>query len=230
MATLLKSKENNVNEEHPFTLIPKLLKQFYNLGWVTGTGGGISIKYGDEIYLAPSGVQKELVEGNDLFIQDIDENFIHMPSHGSKKLKMTQCQPLFMNAYKMRGSGAVIHTHSSNAVLATLLYTGSEFKITHQEMIKGIRKGSTSDSYRYDELLIVPIIENTPFEKDLKDSMADAMLKYPETNAVLVRRHGVYVWGESWESAKIMCETYDYLFDMACKMKLHGLDPTSVPE
>jgi hypothetical protein len=35
-----------LDPEHPRLLIPKLCKQFYRLGWVTGTGGGISIKYG----------------------------------------------------------------------------------------------------------------------------------------------------------------------------------------
>ena len=37
-------------------------------------------------------------------------------------------------------AGAVIHTHSKQAVMATLLYPGTEFRITHQEMIKGIKK------------------------------------------------------------------------------------------
>jgi len=32
--------------EHPRNLIPELCRQFYHLDWVTGTGGGISIKYG----------------------------------------------------------------------------------------------------------------------------------------------------------------------------------------
>lgn len=30
--------------EHPRNLIPSLCRQFYHLGWVTGTGGGMSIK------------------------------------------------------------------------------------------------------------------------------------------------------------------------------------------
>ena len=35
------------NGEHdPATLIPELCKQFYHLGWVTGTGGGMSIRCG----------------------------------------------------------------------------------------------------------------------------------------------------------------------------------------
>lgn len=29
---------------HPANLIPELCRQFYHLGWVTGTGGGISIR------------------------------------------------------------------------------------------------------------------------------------------------------------------------------------------
>lgn len=59
-------------------------------------------------------------------------------------------------------------------------------------------------SYRYDDMLVVPIIENTPEEKDLKERMARAMNDYPDSCAVLVRRHGVYVWGETWEKAKTM--------------------------
>lgn len=59
-------------------------------------------------------------------------------------------------------------------------------------------------SCRYDDILVVPIIENTPEEKDLKERMARAMNEYPDSCAVLVRRHGVYVWGETWEKAKTM--------------------------
>ena len=36
--------EDFQDPEHPLNLIPELCKQFYTLGWVTGTGGGISIK------------------------------------------------------------------------------------------------------------------------------------------------------------------------------------------
>ncbi|XP_008293767.1 methylthioribulose-1-phosphate dehydratase-like, partial [Stegastes partitus] len=83
--------------------------------------------------------------------------------------------------------------------------------------------------HRYDDCLVVPIVENTPEEKDLKDRMARAMEEYPDSCAVLVRRHGVYVWGESWEKAKTMCECYDYLFDIAVQMKQCGLDPSALP-
>ncbi|CAH0383844.1 unnamed protein product [Bemisia tabaci] len=217
-----------MHAESPVVLIPELCKQFYNLGWVTGTGGGISIKEGDHIYIAPSGVQKERMQPNDLFCQDIHGNDIKLPP-AEKKLKKSQCTPLFMNAYRDRNAGAVIHTHSKAAVMVTLLYPGPVFRITHQEMIKGIRNEAKNCYYRYDEELVVPIIENTPFEEDLKDSMAQAMKQYPETTAVLVRRHGVYVWGDTWKQAKTQCECYDYLFEIAVQMKSFGIEPHEPP-
>ena len=57
---------------------------------------------------------------------------------------------------------------------------------------------------RYNEELVVPIIENTCQENELEAAMAAAMKDYPECPAVLVRRHGLYVWGPTWQKAKTM--------------------------
>jgi len=58
--------------------------------------------------------------------------------------------------------------------------------------------------HRYDDLLTIPIIENTCHENELEDAMARCMKDYPEAPAVLVRRHGLYVWGPTWQKAKTM--------------------------
>nr|CAD7265643.1 unnamed protein product [Timema shepardi] len=221
--------DKNFPENHPKNLIPELCRLFYTLGWVTGTGGGISIKYENKIYIAPSGVQKERILPEELFVQDINGRDLELPAP-EKKLKKSQCTPLFMCAYVARNAGAVIHTHSKAAVMATLLYPGKEFKVTHLEMIKGIQNQELGRNYNYDEELVVPIIENTPWEADLKQKMTQVLEDYPQTTAVLVRRHGVYVWGDTWQQAKTMTECYDYLFDTAVQMKLHGIDPMATPE
>jgi len=104
-----------------------------------------------------------------------------------------------------------------------------EFKISHQEMIKGVKLGGTGKALSYLDTLVVPIIDNTPDEEDLKDSMAEAMKSYPDAAAVLVRRHGVYVWGPDWEKAKTQAECLDYLFEMFVKMKLAGISTVVNP-
>lgn len=208
-------------------LLCELCRLFYTQGWVTGTGGGISIKDGKIIYVAPSGVQKERLEPEDLFQLNLKGEIVTPPNDST--LKCSQCTPLFMLAYKMRGAGAVMHSHSKHAVLATLITEGNEFTATHLEMIKGIRDANTGKALRYDDRLVVPIIENTPFEADLAESMEKALEQYPACNAVLVRRHGVYVWGDTWQAAKSMAESYNYLFELAVDMHRLKLDYTAPP-
>jgi hypothetical protein len=84
----------------------------------------------DDIYIAPSGVQKERIEPEHMFVGDIRGKDLALPA-ARLGLKKSQCTPLFMEAYVRRGAGAVIHTHSQHAVMVTLLY-GDEFRITHQ--------------------------------------------------------------------------------------------------
>ena len=206
----------------PRQIIVELCKQFYGLGWVSGTGGGISIREGERVFVAPSGVQKERLSPGDLFVVDYETGDV-LSAPADESLRLSACTPLFMNAFRIRGAGAVMHSHSVNAMLATLIY-GDAFTVTHLEMMKGIA------GVGYHDVHEVPIIDNTAHECDLADSMADAMRAYPGANAVLVRRHGVYVWGDDWVSAKTQAECYDYLFEAAVKMHQLGIDASKVPE
>lgn len=206
--------------QNPRSLIVEICQHMYALGWASGTGGGMSIREGDQVYMAPSGVQKERLQEQDIFVLDLDGRVIEAPSN--TKLKVSECAPLFFNAFRMRDAGAVLHSHSVNALLATLI-SKPEFRTTHLEMMKGIR------DHGYRDELVVPIIDNTAHECDLADSMAEAIDAYPKTQAVLVRRHGVYVWGRSWIEAKTQAECYDYLFEAAVKIRQLGLDPARKP-
>lgn len=206
----------------PRALIVDLCRQFYTQGWVSGTGGGISLRdrAAGRIYLAPSGVQKERLREDDLFVLDDAGEDVEAPV--DPRLRQSACKPLFYNAYRMRDAGAVLHSHSLNAMLATLVFDET-FRCTHLEMMKGIR------GVGYHDELVVPIIENTAHECDLEREMARAMAAFPQADAVLVRRHGVYVWGRDWVEAKTQAECYDYLFGAAVRMRELGIDPARRP-
>ncbi len=51
-------------------VVVDLCESFYGLGWVGGTGGGVSVRHGGRIFMAPSGVQKERLQTQDLFVLD----------------------------------------------------------------------------------------------------------------------------------------------------------------
>jgi len=107
------------------------------------------------------------------------------------ELNPSACTPLFLAAFD-RGAGCCIHTHSQWCVLVTLLVEkmygkGACFEISNIEQIKGIPRGRGKPGMLgLHDTLRVPIIENTPFEEDLTDSLEKAMEMYPDTFAVLV--------------------------------------------
>lgn len=57
---------------HPANHICELCTNFYRFGWVTGTGGGVSIRHGEHVFIAPSGVQKELLKPTDMFVMEYE--------------------------------------------------------------------------------------------------------------------------------------------------------------
>ncbi|KAK1726190.1 hypothetical protein CaCOL14_002748 [Colletotrichum acutatum] len=233
--------------DHPANLIPSLCAKFWTLGWVTGTGGGCSIRDDDLVYLAPSGVQKELMKPQDIYVLSLAaqeaslKNRVYLRSPPS--YKPSQCTPLFLAAFTRRGAGCCIHTHSHWAVLVTLILEGQAraggndklFEINNIEQIKGFGKGfQKQGNLGYHDTLRIPVIENTAHEEDLTEFLEEAMDKYPDTYAVLVRRHGVYVWGDNVHKAKTQCESLDYLFQLAVEMKQLGIPwiseiPVTVP-
>jgi methylthioribulose 1-phosphate dehydratase/enolase-phosphatase E1 len=261
--------------EEAKSLIAELCANLYSQGHVSGTGGGISIKVGQHIVMAPSGVQKERMQAADMFVLDAAGEVVHTPEARPpphKAPKLSECAPLFMSvsppparppppprlppparqapaaalpaaataklrtcrpsgptttslqAFELRNAGAVLHGHSMHALLATLLDPhATEFRITHVEMIKGIA------GQGFYGTMVVPIIENTARECELTDRLRAAVAAYPASNAVLVRRHGVYVWGDTWVQAKTQFECYDYLFEAAVKMRQLGIDAARAP-
>lgn len=228
---------------HPANLICELCRLFYDKDWVTGTGGGISIRdenNKDLVYIAPSGIQKEKLQPWEMFVVQLsDEKVLRTPNDTDSQLtknykyKPSACTPLFLSCYKYRDAGACIHTHSQNAVMCTLLWEDKvEFTINNIEQIKAIPKLKLNEStgkvekvgsLENFETLVIPIIDNVPHEEDLTPTLDEAIKNYPGATAVLVRRHGIYVWGETIWKAKVYNEAIDYLLELAVKMKLHGI-------
>ncbi|CAI9089378.1 OLC1v1023943C1 [Oldenlandia corymbosa var. corymbosa] len=215
---LLRSVEQIKAVEETKALVCQLCAKFYNLGWLYGTGGSLSIKVHEEnvpkknqiIIMTPSGAQKEMLRPQDLCTVSSDGTFVHFPSTGTK---FSDSAVLFLKIYELRNAGAVIHSHALESVIVTRLDdSAKEFRVKDMEMIKGI------EGHGYGDEIVIPIIENAPHESLLANPLAEAISAYPKTRAVLVRHHGVFIWGDTWISAKTQAECYHYLFKAAVQM------------
>lgn len=223
---------HSFDPRHPANLICSLSNQFFHKEWCLGTGGAMSIRdtTTNYIYITPSGVQKELMQPKDLYVLTKDENKNKNRNQQypydivySPPLKISDCSPLFLACHEHKDANAVIHTHSQNSVLITLLFD-KEFNISNMEQIKAIPSGRKDPetgkqiNLSFNDNLCIPIIDNKPHEHDLLNSLKDVFEKYPNACAVLVRRHGLFVWGPTIDKAKIYNESIDYLLGLAIKM------------
>jgi methylthioribulose-1-phosphate dehydratase len=191
-------------------LLSFLLRDWHGRGWVSGTGGGICGPTQDgNLFLAPTGVHKELVRPDDFFVVS--------PAHGrvvrepkTPGLRPSECNSIFCLIWRERDARSVAHSHSLSAVLAgDLAADGDHLTISELEMLKGIRGLSNRDVHR------VPVIDNTAREPELVAQLSGALAdeRFAGSFAVLVRDHGAYIWGADVWEAKRLVEVYQFLFE-----------------
>jgi methylthioribulose-1-phosphate dehydratase len=208
-----------VSDQETRQLLVDQLRAFYGRDWVSGTGGGICGPADDgNLLVAPTGVHKERVQPDDLFVIAVaDTTVVRPPANAA--LKPSECSHIFTLVARERGVRSVVHTHALSAVLAADLAPGNDHVVIRDlEMLKGIRGLTNQDVH------LLPVIDNTAREKDLVAAMAGALAdpRFDAAWGVLVRDHGCYIWGADVWEAKRHTEVYHYLFSAVVARSDHG--------
>ena len=190
-------------------LLCEMLRLFYDKGWVSGTGGGICATLDDgRLLVAPTGVHKERVQPDDLFLVDPVAGTIVRPPR-VQTLRPSECTPIFRAVIRARGAGSVVHSHALSAVLAADLAEPGALSIRGLEMLKGI------SGWGWGEEHLLPVIVNTPREPELVEQVETALAdpRFQPAYAIMVRDHGAYIWGNDVWEAKRHTEVYHFLFE-----------------
>jgi methylthioribulose-1-phosphate dehydratase len=193
-------------------LLCEMLRLLYDRGWVSGTGGGICGPTLDgNLFLAPTGVHKERVRPEDLFVVRPADGSVLEPA-ADPELRPSECNSIFCSTVRMRGAGSVIHSHALSSVLAAdLAGDDDHIAIARFEMLKGIRSVTNRDTH------VVPVIWNTPRESELVEQVEKVLAdeRFQASFAILVIDHGAYIWGDDIWEAKRHAEVYHWLFEGA---------------
>ena len=184
-----------------------IAKSFHGRGWLLGTSGNLSAVVQREplrLAMSPSGVDKgELVPDQML---TIDENARIVNQDFGKPSDESL---LHIRIVKERGAGAVLHTHSVwNTILSDLYASEGGVTISGYEMLKGLQGVRTHDHSEW-----LPIIDNSQDMPALAESIAQTLNEHPNAHGFLLRRHGLYSWGETLAQAKRHIEILEFLLE-----------------
>ncbi len=188
--------------------LSSIARSFYARGWAVGTSGNLSAVVDREplrLAMSPSGVDKgELVADQILMI---DEHGRVLSEHVAKPSDETS---LHLRIVKECGAGAVLHTHSIwNTMLSDLHAAEGGLAIEGYEMLKGLHGVKTHQQREW-----LPIIENSQDMLALADNVGDTLRQHTNAHGFLLRRHGLYTWGDDPAEAKRHVEILEFLLEV----------------
>ena len=182
-------------------------KGFYGRGWLLGTSGNLSAVVQREplrLAMSPSGVDKGELRPEQLLA--IDENARSVSAHDGKPSDESR---LHIRIVKDRGAGAVLHTHSVwNTILSDQYAAEGGVTIKGYEMLKGLHGVRTHEHSEF-----LPIIENSQDMPALAELVGATLNKHPAAHGFLLRRHGLYSWGQTLAEAKRHIEILEFLLE-----------------
>ena len=182
-------------------------KGFHARGWLLGTSGNLSAVVQREplrLAMSPSGVDKGELAADQVL--SIDENARITSAHGGKPSDESL---LHIRIVKERGAGAVLHTHSIwNTILSDLYASEGGVAIDGYEMLKGLQGVRTHEHTEW-----LPIIDNSQDMPALAEIVGRTLSEHKEAHGFLLRRHGLYSWGDNLAQAKRHIEILEFLLE-----------------
>ncbi|WP_050183009.1 methylthioribulose 1-phosphate dehydratase [Domibacillus robiginosus] len=177
--------------------------------WFPGTSGNLSIKVDDETFLVTaSGKDKRKETNEDFLLVDFQgkaiEGFDGKPSAETL---------LHVEVYGKTAAGCSLHVHTvDNNVVSELYGEAGEVTFSGQEIIKafGIWEENAS--------ITIPIIPNYADIPTLAKEFGRYVTQ--DAGAVLIRNHGITVWGRDAFEAKKFLEAYEFLFSWHIKLQM----------
>jgi methylthioribulose-1-phosphate dehydratase len=179
--------------------------------WFFATSGNLSIKVTDDpltFLVTASGKDKRKQTDEDFLLVDASGNPVE-----NTNLKPSAETLLHVEIYKKTNAGCSLHVHTiDNNVISELYGDDGEVAFSGQEIIKAF------GIWEEDAVIRIPIIPNYAHIPTLAKEFAKHV--NGDAGAVLIRNHGITVWGRDAFEAKKFLEAWEFLFSWHVKWLL----------
>ncbi|WP_404449512.1 methylthioribulose 1-phosphate dehydratase [Sutcliffiella horikoshii] len=192
-----------------WTELSDVKEELANRDWFFGTSGNLSIKVSKEpltFLVSSSGKDKR---------KKTNEDFLLVNDQG-KAVEPTALRPsaetlLHLEVYRKTEAGCSLHVHTvDNNVISELYGEIGEITFSGQEIIKAF------GFWEEDAEVRIPIIKNHADIPTLAEEFSDYVNE--DAGAVLIRNHGITVWGKTAFEAKKYLEAWEFLFSYHLKL------------
>lgn len=175
-------------------------------GAALATSGNFSAVTGREplrLAITPSGADKGRLEPQ--AILEIDGDGVVQRGEGRPSAETA----VHLAVVRARGAGAVAHSHS---LWATLLSDAGAAEgllaLQGYEMLKALA-GVTTHNHRE----VLPVIANTQDWRAAGPALVEMLERHPQAHGFLIRRHGLYTWGQDLAEAGRHLEALEFLLE-----------------
>lgn len=180
---------------------------FYARGWLMGTSGNLSAVVEREplrLAITSSGVDKGELRAEQVLLVDESMQVLNESAN-----KPSDESLLHVRIVKERGAGAVLHTHSIwNTIFSDLHANEGGVQIEGYEMLKGLAGVRTHDHSEW-----LPIVDNSQDMPSLANTVSKSLNEHQSAHGFLIKRHGLYTWGDNLAQAKRHVEILEFLLE-----------------
>ena len=171
-------------------------------GWMPATGGNLSARTDTGFVVSASGVDKS---------QLLPQQFLHFNKQqqliASQGYQPSAETKLHFKLYDLFSSAlSVLHVHSVSTTVLSMLLKQDCLQLSGYEMQKTLL-GVQS----HEQTVRIPIFDNHQDMKCLAQQVENRLSLRPFEHGILIRGHGLYVWGKSTEQAYQHLEGLEFL-------------------
>jgi autoinducer 2 (AI-2) kinase len=196
-----------VAADDPRVALIEIVRELHGQNVITATGGNVSVRVGDELWITPSQLYKGDLRPELLVRIGLDGEPIDAATRSPSSERLMHCA-----AYLTRPEArAVIHAHAPNATV-----------LANAEL--PFLPISTEAAF-FGEIPRIPFI--MPGTKDLADAIAGALA---DSWAVLMQNHGLLVAGRSLRRAADMVEIIERTAEVLLRCRAVGREPPLLPD
>lgn len=200
----------------PRTALVEVARDFHQRGWMSGTGGNLSVRVDDDhFWITASGQPKGRLDENDfLLVRVQDGAIIEHAMPGNRPSAETAIHRMIYERFP--DARACLHGHSVNGCLVSgrAKRTAKAIRLPAIEMLKGF------DIWQQNPKVDLTLFENTLDVKKIALEIGKRLKKTPPMlSALMVRGHGATVWGHNLQEAYNRFESLEFVLGVAAQSR-----------